>query len=213
MFVLATNQKGVLAELKIAAAAAELGIDVYQPLSGHSRADLIFDVAGRLLRVQCKWGHVGSGGSVVVAATGGSRSTPLNGYVRSTYTAEEIDLLGIYCADLNRCFLVPVELIAGRHQVYLRLTAARNNQRSCINLADDFDFRGAIAQLEERLHGMEEVAGSSPASSTPPESDPPLCVQADRFRVQMGTWLDRVCGGERLIITRRGRSIARLEPA
>jgi hypothetical protein len=26
---------------------------------------------------------------------------------------------------------------------------------------------GAIAQLGERLHGMQEVAGSSPASSTP----------------------------------------------
>ncbi len=40
-----------------------------------------------------------------------------------------------------------------------------------MNMADDYDLAkmvrdlGAIAQLGERLHGMQEVAGSSPASS------------------------------------------------
>jgi hypothetical protein len=49
----------------------------------------------------------------------------------------------------------------------------RYNQSSGIRWAQDFDFaaklgrqRGAIAQLGERLHGMQEVAGSSPAGST-----------------------------------------------
>ena len=74
VFVLTTNQKGVLAELKIASAAAEHGIGVYQPLSGHSRADLLFDADGLLLRVQCKWGRLV--GDLVVAKLGQCRCSP-----------------------------------------------------------------------------------------------------------------------------------------
>jgi prevent-host-death family protein len=212
VFVLDSNQKGVTAELKVAAAAASLGLGVYQPLSGHSRADLVFEVADQLLRVQCKWGRLTAAGDAILVHVGSSRRCQ-GGYRRTTYGAEEIDLFGVYCGELDRCLLIPAELAAGKHGLQLRLTPARNNQRSCINLADDFDFPGAIAQLEERLHGMQEVAGSSPASSTSPDDDLPLAVQADRFRVQMGTWLDRVRDGQRLVITRRGRRIARLEPA
>ena len=47
-----------------------------------------------------------------------------------------------------------------------------NHQRRGIRPANDFEFaatlgrlRGPIAQLGERLHGMQEVAGSSPAGS------------------------------------------------
>jgi hypothetical protein len=47
----------------------------------------------------------------------------------------------------------------------LRLTPAANNQEAAINYAADYDF-GAIAQLGERRHGMAEVVGSSPTSST-----------------------------------------------
>ena len=52
-----SNHKGNVAELKIVAAAAELGIDVSKPLTEHGRCDLIFDSGGRLLRVQCKWAN------------------------------------------------------------------------------------------------------------------------------------------------------------
>jgi hypothetical protein len=48
----------------------------------------------------------------------------------------------------------------------------KNNQRAGIHWAKDFEFaatlgrsQGAIAQLGERLLGMQKVAGSSPAGS------------------------------------------------
>ena len=108
------------------------------------------------------------------------------GYVVSTYREDEIDLFGVYCGSLDRCFLLPWSICAEKGVVQLRLAAPRNNQRSCINLAEDYDFPGAIAQLGERLHGMQEVAGSSPASSTSTEDDRPTQIQADRFRVRDG---------------------------
>jgi hypothetical protein len=72
----------------------------------------------------------------------------------------------LHCPELNSCYLLPIEEIDGLSIVHLRLTPAANNQRVAVRYAAQFEFRGAIAQLGERLHGMQEVAGSSPASST-----------------------------------------------
>jgi hypothetical protein len=103
--------------------------------------------------------------------------------------------------------LLPIELVAGKHEVRLRLTASRNGQVACITLAKDFEFDGAIAQLGERLHGMQEVAGSSPASSTlVPSPDPrPVRVGSNPFRDRLGYWMERVTRGEELIVTFRGK--------
>ena len=58
MFVQSPNVKGNVAELAIAKAAAELGLPVYGPLTEHSRYDLVIEIGGRLLRVQCKWARL-----------------------------------------------------------------------------------------------------------------------------------------------------------
>ena len=157
--------KGAIAEQALVLAAVKLGVPVLKPVSAHGRSDLAFEIGGRLWRVQCKWGRLNDRRDVVIVQIGGVRLSP-GGYVRTTYADQEVDLFGVYCGELDRCFLLPVSLVAGKHVVHLRLIPARNNQQACINLADDFDFVGAIAQLGERLRGTQEVAGSSPASST-----------------------------------------------
>jgi prevent-host-death family protein len=197
---------------------------VLRPIGEHGRSDLAFEIGDRLWRVQCKWGRLDRGGDVIKVRTGGSRCTPKS-YVRTTYSERDVDLFGVYCGELDRCFLLPIELVAYRPEISLRLRPARNSQQACINLADDFDFVGAIAQLGERLSGTQEVAGSSPASSTssPPlltiGSEPhpggsgPLTVGSNPFRDRLGYWMDRVAAGEEVVITRRGRPRIRLSPA
>ena len=49
-----TNQKGAVAEAKIAAAALDLGLEVYRPVFEGGRYDLILGLETTLLRVQCK---------------------------------------------------------------------------------------------------------------------------------------------------------------
>jgi PD-(D/E)XK endonuclease len=155
--------KGAIAEAAIAAAAIELGIFVLRPLVEGRRYDLIFDTGDRLLRVQCKW--AAQKGAVIVVHTRTSRLTP-HGYVRSTYSAAEVDAIAVYCQELKRCFLLPIDEVAGRFVVHLRLAPAANNQEVAIKYAADYELPGAIAQLGERRYGIPEVAGSSPASST-----------------------------------------------
>jgi PD-(D/E)XK endonuclease len=50
---ISSNDKGSIAELAVATAAVKLGVAVYKPLSGHSRADLVFEIGMKLWRVQC----------------------------------------------------------------------------------------------------------------------------------------------------------------
>jgi prevent-host-death family protein len=207
------NQKGGIAELKIAAAAIELGIPVLRPMVEHGRYDLAFEIGDRILRVQCKWGALGEDGSVIKVSLQTSRLTPA-GYVRSPYTPREIDLVAVYCGALNRCYLLPSSLACGRTVIHLRLVAPRNGQRASINLASDFEFTGAVAQLGERRHGMAEARGSSPLSST---SSTHLNgvhdVGSNRFRDHFGYYLERAAAGDEIRISRHGRPYARLLPA
>ena len=211
---LSSNTKGAIAEAAIRLAAIEQGIAVYTPASGHSRADLVFEVGDNLYRVQVKWGRPSPNRDVIVVNVGGS-SLSASGYVCTTYSADEVDLLAIYCGELRRAFLVPISVFAGMHGIQLRLTPPRNNQRACINLADDFAFEGAIAQLGERLSGTQEVGGSIPPSST---SDPSLepaviTVGSNPFRDRLGYWMDVVAGGQEVVVTQGLKEISPTEAA
>ena len=61
---------------------------------------------------------------------------------------------------------MPIEDVGARWVVHPRLQRAANNQEVAIMYAAQYEL-GAIAQLGERWHGMPEVEGSSPSSSTP----------------------------------------------
>jgi hypothetical protein len=93
--VQSTDDKGAIAEVEIMAAALKCGIPVFRPISEHSRADLILEIGGVLMRVQCKWGRLGPSHDVVIVKTGSVRCSP-RGSVRTTYSVEEIDLFAIY---------------------------------------------------------------------------------------------------------------------
>jgi prevent-host-death family protein len=203
------NQKGAVAEAKIAAAAIELGVHVLRPLSEHGRYDLIFDFGRRLLRVQCKWGN--RKGDVVAVNVGGNYLSP-NGYVRSTYDADEVDAIAIYCGALDECYLVPIERVEGQTTLHLRLAPAKNGQLAGLHFADEYLLSGAVAQLGERRRGTPEATGSSPVSSTPtvPISD---VVGAHDFRCLFGWYAQRAAAGHEILVTRRGKPYVRLLPA
>jgi PD-(D/E)XK endonuclease len=97
-------------------------------------------------------------------ATGSVRYTP-HGYVRTKYTADEIDGVAVYRQAPKRCYYLPIEKVAGRSAIYLRVGPAANNQEAAINFAAEYEF-GAIAQLGERSAGSRKVGGSNPPSST-----------------------------------------------
>jgi prevent-host-death family protein len=208
--VLTSNDKGNIAEAAIALEAIKLGIDVLKPVAEHGRYDLAFDLGHRILRVQCKWARLEKG--VVCVNLVGYRMTSAGG-VRTKYSAKEIDAVAAYCQALDRVFLLPASEVAGRAAFWLRIAPTKNAQRAAINWADNYSL-GAIAQLGERVSGTHEVAGSSPAGSTPKPNgdDREITVGAHLFRNRFGYWMERAAAGDEILITRRGRRYARLSP-
>jgi prevent-host-death family protein len=207
-----SNVKGATAEQAIVLAATKLGVPVLRPVAEHGRTDLALEIGGDLFRVQVKWGRLSPAGDVVIAALVTSRCTP-HGHVRRTYTEREVDLFAVYCGDLDRCFLLPAQLLANRTVVYLRLTPARNGQRACINLADDFTFDGAVAQLARARDWQSRGRGfESPQLHSNSQAET-VSIGADSCRVALGYWLDRVAAGEDVVVTRRGTPMVRLSSA
>jgi prevent-host-death family protein len=122
-----------------------------------------------------------------------------------------VDLFAVYCGELDRCFLLPAQPLVSKTCASLRLTSPRNGQRSCINLADDFAFDGAVAQLARARDWQSRGRGfESPQlhSQTAPQT--PTAVNADDFRIGLGRWIDRVSSGEDLLVTRRGKPVMRV---
>ena len=162
----------------------------------------------RCCECSAKWGAVKDG--VVQVRVGGSYHSPTRGYVLSTYDASEIDLLAIYAGAVDKCFAVPVEKVAGRNTLRLRLDPPRNGQRGAINWASDYGL-GAVAQLAERSAGSRKVGGSNPPSST--QDAAPETIGAHLFRNHFGWYAQRAAAGETFHITRRGKPFVCLGPA
>ena len=141
--MLTTDQKGAVAEAKIATAAIELGIGVSKPLSPLPY-DLVFDLGRSVLRIQCKWAVL-DGETVVVRCRRCRRGR--QGLIQRRYDEGEVDAFAAYCQALERCFLVLVEELVARTTFMLRVAPTRNNQRALVNWASAYDFSAKLEQL------------------------------------------------------------------
>jgi prevent-host-death family protein len=205
------NLRGTISEMAIALEAVRLGVDVFKPLSEHSRCDLVFGLNGQMYRVQCKSARLH--GYVLAVRLISSWHTP-NGYVRNKYTPQEVDLVAAHSHELGRNFLIPFHRVEhGKSGIQLRLSAPKNAQRAAIHFADEYEFPGAVAQLGRAPawhaggRGFESHQLHSP--------DPPSHheVGAHEFRNHFGYWMERAAAGDEILITRRGRRYARLGPS
>lgn len=150
----------------------------------------------------------------------GDRLGRRQNYVVKTYDRSEIDLIAVYCAEQERCYLLPHELFEGRSEVWLRTEQTKNGQRAALNWAVDYEFPGAVAQLAERVTGSHEARGSNPLSSTPSPEEPAssseevadnvIPVGAHQFRNHFGYYMEQAAAGAEVVVSRRGRPYVRM---
>src|SRR5947208_3131096 len=120
------SQHGAIAEAAIAFEALKLGIGVLRPMFEGGRYDLVFDIDGRLIRVQCKVAH--RRGDIVNLMARTCRRIG-GGYIRGTYTPDEVDVVAAFCPENGRAYLVPMTEIPKSGWFSLRLSPSKNNQR------------------------------------------------------------------------------------
>jgi len=159
MMNLTPSRKGAVAEAEIAAAAIRLGLVVLRPLCEGGRYDLAIDTGEHLLRVQSKWAS--RDGNVLTARCVTSRHTP-RGYLRSTYSVAEIDAIAAYSPHTDRCYLIPIEEVAGRCTISLRVGPTGNNQALHVRWARDYEFAASL-QRNWDLRGGDPALHEGPA--------------------------------------------------
>jgi hypothetical protein len=138
---LTPSQKGAAAEAEIAAAVIRLDLVVLRPLVDGRRYDLVIDTGGELIRVQCKWAS--RRGNVLSAHCLTCRHTP-RGYLRTTYSADQIDAIAAYSPDTDNCYLVPIHEVEGRSAITFRVAPTLNNQAHGVRWARDYELSTSL---------------------------------------------------------------------
>jgi PD-(D/E)XK nuclease superfamily protein len=124
--MLPSDQKGAVAELAIATAAADLGIGVWSAFTVE-RYDLIFDLRPGLVRVQCKWASRRD--DVIVVRCSRNRRNR-DGLLRQYYSADDIDAYAAYCRESRRCYFLPIDEFENRIAIQLRPRSDEESRRS-----------------------------------------------------------------------------------
>jgi hypothetical protein len=140
-----TSLSGEVCRTQIIAALALQGKTVLLPLGDFQRYDLVIDEGGRFLRVQCKMAKLTNGAVHFHPCSIDSRSKP-GRCVRKGYVGQ-VDLFGVYCPEVKKCYLVPVE-VAPTTGCYLRIEPTKNGQKKGIRWAADYEIRVEARRVE-----------------------------------------------------------------
>lgn len=129
-----TTDKGKITESVILSKALQLGIIVSIPFGNQERYDQIWDINGKLLKIQIKTSHPRRAGGDAIEF---NCYSSVNGK-RYLYNKEQID----YFATIweNQVYLIPVEECSTEKVLWFNPSSSR-----CISLAKDY-------LLEERLN-------------------------------------------------------------
>jgi hypothetical protein len=127
---------GLTAHTAILYKLVSMGLEVLQPLSDDLRYDLAYYVeeTAELVRIQCKAGrYVPEIGCILFKnynCTGGR--TKKRGYMG------DAEYFGVYCEELHKTYLIPVDLVPHIVEVHLRVMPSKNNQVKKVIWAQDY---------------------------------------------------------------------------
>ena len=126
------NARGARTEAAVASALVRVGAEVYLPAFGsYGRVDLVYELDGRLVRVQCKTAcRIGE--TLRFWTCSNTGNTPIS------YSGQ-VDEFGVYSPDTEMVYLVPAVDLPTR-ACSLRLAPTRNGQQSGVRWAKDFEL-------------------------------------------------------------------------
>ncbi len=133
-----TNSIGDISEAAIITRFLQLGYVVLTPYGGNQWYDLVIeDVEGQFWRVQCKTARIEDNGTVVAFDTANHNIATKNKQMR--HYRGQCDYFAVYCEDLNKVYLIPVDQV-GIVSANLRLVPAKNNQVKNVRWARDYEI-------------------------------------------------------------------------
>ena len=131
---------GNITELEVLTYITKLGYQVSIPFGDRERYDQIWDINGKLLRVQVKTSH-----SVDYTIKFSCRSSHRKDgkCVNSKYTSDEIDYFATFWD--GKCYLVPVDETS--NEKTLRFASPKNGQIKGISFAKDYEDEEVLNRM------------------------------------------------------------------
>jgi hypothetical protein len=131
---------GNITELEVLTYITKLGYQVSIPFGDRERYDQIWDINGKLLRVQVKTSH-----SVDDTIKFSCRSSHRKDgkCVNSKYTSDEIDYFATFWD--GKCYLVPVDETS--NEKTLRFALPKNGQIKGISFAKDYEVEEVLNRM------------------------------------------------------------------
>lgn len=138
--MITTNQKGKQTELEILLYVTKLGYSVSIPWGDKDRYDQIWDINGKLIRIQVKTAkeldEQKSGIKI-------NCYTVCNGK-KHTYTKNEIDYFATYWN--NKVYLIPIEECSQNKNLRF-FTTSKHTNLNAINWAKDYEIEEVLKNL------------------------------------------------------------------
>ena len=135
-----TKRIGEISEAVVPAEFLKEGFPVLLPFGDNQRYDMVVNVSGRFLRVQCKTaspcGWKGDGSCIRFKARSGGFGPGDRMTNRSQPYRGEVDLFAVYAPSNGQVYVLAVDEVP-ETDVWMRLTPARNNQQLKVRLAEE----------------------------------------------------------------------------
>ena len=132
---------GNITELEVQTYVTKLGVQVSIPYGDRARYDQIWDVNGKLLKIQVK--HANEKGETIEIKC--KSIVHRNGkHVSLRYTKDQID--GIATFYKGKCYLIPVEKTT-RDIKTLRFGKPKSNIQSTVNWAIDYEVEKYLSAI------------------------------------------------------------------
>ena len=138
-----TNQKGKITEIEILSKIMKLGYSVSIPFGDKDRYDQVWDINGKMLRIQVK---TASPIDEEISAIKFKCTSVSNGKSH-TYTKDEIDYFATYWD--NQCYLIPVQECSVEKT--LRFAPSKSGQIKGITFAKDYLLNIQLAIIKEEV--------------------------------------------------------------
>lgn len=135
-----TKKKGNITELEVMNYITKLGYQVSIPFGDRARYDQIWDVKGKLLRIQVKSSSLSKDGTYLEISC--KSTNRVNGKIVSkTYTSDEIDYISSF--HNGKCYIIPITEITGKSKI-LRIEPPKNGQITNINWAEEYEVENML---------------------------------------------------------------------
>lgn len=143
-FMHSTLVSGDTTELRCQLAFTERDFDTYKPTRASSKADLVADINGKLVKIQCKAASPYRGKTEVCNISTNYKTFTTTSKTKNKYTKDEVDFF--YTNYMGYDLLIPIEDATGIEKA-LRFTAPTHKEYSKTCPASDYLFDKVIDSI------------------------------------------------------------------